>query len=90
MTKVIQTRQEDFDIAKKAHDDIVAANRGKPKSTHQSPPPIPEIIAPDKGIDSMDVNGTDVRYIDHDTGIATGWRRASEKAELDNDWAELG
>lgn len=38
--------------------------------------PLPELIKPGKGIMSEDVNTTDVRDYDADTGEAGPWRRA--------------
>lgn len=97
----LQTREEDYNEAKAKYDEVVANNRGIPKSEWKPLPLVPEIInettvthrdAQGRKImaDEKDYNGTDVRLIDHETGLATGWRKAAEKSELENDWAELG
>ena len=89
MAKTIQTRQEHYDAAKAAHDAVSAENKGKPRSQRKPLPDMPEPpVVAGPGVASTDLNGMDIRGFDPDTGAATQWRNESEKAEIDNDWAE--
>lgn len=84
MALVRQTRQEDYDA-------IVAWNNTNPDDKV----PVPEVIGPntrvgqDRVASEADHNGADVRYIDQDKGIMTGWHRPDKINELEAAKADL-
>jgi hypothetical protein len=82
MTVTLETRQQAYDKAKKAYDDAVAANKKLPRSQRAPLPDLPEpLVIPADGIASKDVNATDVRAVDSDTGISSGWSKSEAEAK---------
>lgn len=96
MTKALQTRQQHYDLEVEKQKDLIAANAKLPARLRK-PVPVPEIIRPgdvvgkdgagrDMAALPSDVNSTDVRYFDPESGLATPWVRVADQSELDLEW----